>query len=153
MQGSVLEFNLQKNKGVIVTTSGNKYNFNAKEWKSKDSLPQKNTQVEFMLEGESAIFIYPLKGQTKVQEKKNTKSTMYALVSLLSSIIGLLGFLYYAYNAKDINYGFLYTIPSLFAIITGHLSSKNKTRLLGLVLGYVVSMTYIIVIILGSVLS
>lgn len=154
MKGKILEFNREKNTGIITTASGNKYTFHISEYKEENSYPKKDTSVEFMLEEENAIFIYPIpeiKETTKTQKKSTT--SMYATVSLLSSIIGIIAFLYFAYNHHSVEKGYFYTIPSLFAIITGHFSSKSKSASLGLAFGYVVTMMYVIIVVIGSVLS
>lgn len=154
MIGKILEFNREKNTGLIITQSGNKYKFNISDWKVEDTYPKKDSSVEFMLEEEKAIFIYPTEEDAS-SKTKNTKlkTSMYANVSLIFGLLGLMAFLYFAYNHSTVIKGYFYTIPSLFAIITGHISKKSKRASLGLGLGYIVTMMYIIIIIIGSFLS
>lgn len=153
MTGRILEFNREKNTGFIGTDSGNKYKFNISEWKEEESYPKKNTAVEFMLEEETAIFIYPIQETKTAENKKNMKTSMYAKVSLLAGILGVLAFFYFAYNHTTVEKGYFYTIPSLFAILTGHISRRSTVASLGLGLGYIVTMMYLIVIVIGSFLS
>ena len=153
MTGKILEFNRESNKGVIVSPSGNKYPFHIADYKVQDSYPKKNSSVEFILEEERAIFIYPISEEESAKQKeKHTKSSMYAKVSLLSGILGIAAFVYFAYNSSTVEKGYLYTIPSLFAILTGHVSKKSKTASLGLSLGYIVTMMYLIIIAVASFL-
>ncbi|MFT5660382.1 MAG: cold shock CspA family protein [Sulfurimonas sp.] len=154
MIGKILEFNREKNSGLIVTESGNKYAFHISEYKDEGTYPKKGGPVEFMLEEESAIFIYPIKEtNSSTNKNQNLKISMYAKVSLIAGLIGVFAFLYFAYNHSYVEKGYFYTIPSLFAILTGHISRKSKTASLGLVLGYIVTMMYIVVIVIGSFLS
>ena len=158
MNGKILEFNLEKNTGLIQSPSGNKYKFHISEWKVEDTYPKKGSSVEFMLEEEKAIFIYPIeekpeKDVSKKTQKTKTTISMYATVSFLSGILGVLAFLYFAYNHSNVEKGYFYTIPALFAILTGHIARKSTRASLGLGLGYIVSMMYIIIIAIGSLLS
>lgn len=153
MNGKILEFNLEKNSGLIESPSGNKYKFNISEWKVEESYPKKGTSVEFMLEEENAIYIYPIKEQGTTSKKMQKTTSMYASVSFISGLLGVLAFLYFAYNHGTVEKGYLYTIPALFAILTGHIAKKSARASLGLGLGYVVSIMYIIIIAIGSFLS
>lgn len=154
MIGKILEFNRDKNTGLIVTDSGNKYKFHASEYKEENAYPKKGNSVEFMLDEEKAIFIYPIENTTSEKEnKKNSQNSIYAKVSLIAGLIGVGAFLYFAYNHSTVEKGYFYTIPSLFAILTGHVSRKSKTASLGLSLGYIVSMMYLIIITIGTYLS
>ena len=154
MIGKILEFDREKSTGFIGTQSGNKYKFHISDYKEEETYPKKGISVEFMLEEEVAIFIYPIK-ETKSATTKNQNITtsMYSKVSLIAGIIGVLAFVYFAYNHAYVEKGYFYTIPSLFAILTGHISRKSKIASLGLSLGYIVTMMYIVVIAVGSVLS
>ena len=154
MIGKILEFDREKNTGFISTQSGNKYKFHISDYKEEETYPKKNISVEFMLEEERAIFIYPSKQTNEPTSKKQSiKTSLYAKVSLIARIIGVGAFLYFAYNHSNVEKGYFYTIPSLFAILTGHISKKSKTASLGLILGYIVTMMYILVIAIGSFLA
>ncbi len=52
MKGSVLDFNIQQNSGVISHESGERYSFNGADWKS-ETAPKKGMIVDFV-EGENS---------------------------------------------------------------------------------------------------
>ena len=154
MTGKILEFNRETNKGTIVSASGNKYHFHISDFKVEDSYPKKNLYVDFMLEEEKAIFIYPSDTQSKSSPKEQKmRSSIYGKVSFIFALVGVAAFVYFAYNSKTVTQGYFYTIPPLFAILTGHFAKKSFLSTLGLILGYLVAMLYIIVIVVGSFLS
>ena len=153
MTGKILEFNVDKNKGTILSGSGNKYQFHISEWKEKGTYPTKDTHVEFMLEEEKAIYIYSINEKVVAKEQESkAKSSMFSKVSFISGILGVVAFFYFAYNHASVEKGYFYTIAPLFAILTGHISKKSILASLGLSLGYIVTMMYLIIIAIASFL-
>lgn len=130
MQGKILEYNLQSSTGIISGNDGKRYTFNNTEWKSAAIHPAQGIKVDFSSEGELAVAIYAT--SLKIQE-----TSSMAVVSLVFGIVGFF------------SSWFLLGIPSIVAIITGHMSRSKIARsqgeftgeglaLAGLILGYIV---------------
>ena len=82
MIGKILDFDTQTSSGVISGNDGNRYNFNASEWKS-DKSPASNQMVDFSIDGENATEIYL---DSKVPEGKSK-----IVAALLAFFLGGLG--------------------------------------------------------------
>lgn len=57
MEGQILDFSVQKNKGVINGSDGNRYTFEGVEWKSEDH-PFLGSSVDFDIKENNAVDVY-----------------------------------------------------------------------------------------------
>ena len=144
MKGKVLDFNLQSGEGVISGNDGNRYNFITAEWKSSDTHPAQNVEVDFSVEENNATAIYvdaPVKVQN-ADASTNTAKLIYIgyLAGLIIPFVSIIG-LVMAYVNKgngpdwlDENYrfqirtfwiGFLYFFVSflLMFILIGYITA------------------------------
>lgn len=148
MRGKILDYNLQEGDGVISGDDGQRYNFKNTEWKSSEIHPSKDIQIDFMIEDNNALAIYATEGlnSTSTVLVQTSQTSTSAIVSL---VFGLLGF---------ISSWWLFAMPSIVAIITGHMARSAISRsdgklsgdglaLAGLILGYMIITVYIFVII------
>lgn len=150
MKGEVLDFSLQNNSGIITTEDGTRFEFINSKWKSPNSFPKKGETVDFIANGESAIEIYSTQEQQAVSTDKNIiiKTAQTSSAAVASMIFGIIGFF------LD---WWLFAIPSIIAIITGHIAKSNIARsdgmlsgngiaTVGLILGYLVTLVYLLVL-------
>jgi TM2 domain-containing membrane protein YozV/cold shock CspA family protein len=79
MKGKVLDFNLQKGKGVISGDDGKRYEFEIKEWKEQTP-PQKNDIVDFEVneEGRAVGIYYDLENSPSSGEKSKIVAFLLA---------------------------------------------------------------------------
>ena len=148
MKGKVLDYNLQDNGGIILADDGNRYNFTNSHWKSNDTMPQKNVELDFVIEGENAIDIYATKSEKRSNQHITIQTTQTSAAAVTSMIFGIIGlFLDW----------WLFALPSIVAIITGHIAKANIAAsngtlsgsgmaTAGLILGYVVILIYLSVV-------
>lgn len=149
MQGKILEYDIQKSTGLISANDGKRYSFNNIEWKSEKIYPAPGVTVDFAIDGENATQIYATKNaQQSIQNARENSS-----LATVSFVFGVIGFL---------SSWWLFSIPSLIAIVTGHIARSRISRseggldgdglaLAGLILGYVVLAIYLLIIlILGA---
>ena len=150
MKGKVLDYSIQEGKGVISADDGNRYEFASSQWKSKDAHPAKNVQVDFVIEDDKAQSIYVLHHQTTVNKYDESnlavpqQTSAAAIVSMIFGILGLF-----------LDWWF-FAIPSLIAVITGHVARSNIKKsqgrmggdgfaVAGLILGYIILILYLLV--------
>jgi len=142
MKGKVLDFNLQSGEGLISGDDGNRYSFVSAEWKSSDIHPIKGAEVDFTVTDGEAKQVY-------VTHKNVT--TFYApetsAGAIVSMVFGVVGVLFSWW---------LLGIPSIIAIISGHMALTKIKRsdgklagdgfaITGLVLGYLMLSVYILI--------
>lgn len=147
MQGVILDYNIQTNSGVISGNDGKRYSFSNLEWRSTTAMPQKNTTVDFeTTENHEAVNIYVLQNTQQNIVINNSSTSAAAIVSLIFGLIGMF------------SSWWLFGIPSVIAVISGHIARSNikisKGRLdgaglalAGLILGYIVICFYLLIII------
>lgn len=73
MKGKVLDFNLQLGEGIISGNDGERYSFVSEEWKSTDTRPAKDVEVDFVIEDGKATGIY---AEAKVIVQSNNVDAM-----------------------------------------------------------------------------
>lgn len=145
MQGNILEYNLQNSTGIISGDDGKRYTFKNTEWKSSDIHPAQGIKVDFSLEGDNATAIYAT--TTSQNNQTVLKAQQSAGLAVVSLVFGIIGF---------ISSWFLLGIPSLIAVITGHMARSKIARsqgelggeglaLAGLILGYIVIAMYLLI--------
>lgn len=57
MTGTILDFSIQNNEGLISGADGNRYTFSGAEWR-ENSMPQRGTPVDFQPDGTRALAVY-----------------------------------------------------------------------------------------------
>ena len=57
MNGTILDYSVQTNSGLITGDDGNRYNFVGAEWKD-EAIPNRGTRVDFEAQGGDAVAIY-----------------------------------------------------------------------------------------------
>lgn len=148
MKGKILDYNLQKGSGIISGDDGKRYDFVNAQWKSSTTHPNKDLHVDFTISETQAIDIYPIDAQTTTTQTTIIQARQTSGLAITSMIFGILGFL---------SSWWLLAIPSIIAIITGHIarsSIKNSQgklegdgfALAGLILGYCIILVYIAVV-------
>jgi len=142
MQGLILDYSMQTHSGVISGNDGKRYNFSNIEWKSTTTTPQKNITVDFEItENQEPCNIYVLQNV-----EQNISTSAAAIVSLVFGLIGMF------------SSWWLFGIPSIVAIISGHIARSNikisngrldgaGLALAGLILGYIVICFYLLIVI------
>lgn len=148
MTGKVLHFSIQEAKGIISAHNGERYEFSSADWKSMDIHPLKDTEVDFTINEGSAVAIYALKSaQMQHQTHIMIQAPQTSTAAVMSMVFGLIGMFFTWW---------LLAIPSVIAIITGHVARSNIASsngklggdgfaLAGLILGYLVILLYIAV--------
>lgn len=142
MTGNILSYDIQSGKGLISATDGNRYEFDVKNWVSKTKHPTIGNEVDFKLVNNNVLSIYILENTANNNIHTKETSSM-AIISLLFGIIGLTATWW------------SFAIPSIVAIITGHIAKsniKNDSLKLsgsglanaGLILGYLVIIIYLL---------
>jgi len=74
MKGKILDFNIQKGEGVISGDDSQRYNFVAAEWKSLDSHPSRNIEVDFSVVEGNATAIYAVAPVVVTNTNNDAKS-------------------------------------------------------------------------------
>lgn len=147
MRGKILDYNLQESSGIISAENGERYSFSNRDWKSSTISPSKELEVDFTVEETKALEVYVIQSKTVIQ----TQDTSGA--AIVSMIFGILGFL---------SSWWLLSIPSIIAIVSGHIARLNIKRsqgklqgdgfaITGLILGYLIVFTYLLMLIVGAV--
>lgn len=151
MQGKILEYDIQKSSGLISGNDGKRYSFHNAEWKSKNIYPAQNMSVDFTQNDDNATQIYAINRSYESIQSPNAREN--SSLAIISFVFGVVGFL---------SSWWLFSIPSLVAIITGHIARSKIARsegaldgdglaLAGLILGYVVLAIYLlIVLVIGA---
>ncbi len=145
MQGNILEYNQQNNTGIISANDGKRYTFNIAEWKSTTTDPSQGMTVDFSTDGESARAIYATLASQNTTVIKSQESAGLAIVSLIFGVVGFL------------SSWWLFAIPSIVAVVTGHMARSKIARsqgelggeglaLAGLILGYIVLGIYLLIL-------
>ena len=140
MKGKVLEYIVKSGEGHISGDNGERYTFNASEWMSNESYPYKGCSVDFVIEDTNAVKVYMAHSQKSSQE-----TSAAAIVSLVFGIMAVM------FNWWSL------MVPSLVAIISGHLARARIKKsngavggdglaIGGLILGYFSMVIYLIII-------
>lgn len=87
MEGSVLYYNKEDDKGVIRDSSGTRYNFSSDEWKA-DVLPKLGMSVDFINDGGKATQIFALvpSKSTNNFDEKLAEIKKFGLTSKISAL-------------------------------------------------------------------
>ena len=142
MIGTILSYDIQAGKGLISAANENRYEFEIQSWVSKTKHPCVGDEIDFKLEENKVLDIYYLEksNQSLTIEQKETSTA--AIISLVFGIIGITATWW------------LFAIPSIIAIIAGHIAKSNINdsnnnlagrglATAGLVLGYIVLLIYL----------
>ena len=78
MKGSVLSFDIQTSVGIISDTQGKRYTFSSSQWQSSDINPLQGVEVDFEIDGDSAIGIYAFK---KIDENAAIKEESMGILN------------------------------------------------------------------------
>jgi TM2 domain-containing membrane protein YozV len=118
MRGTILNFSIQTNQGLISGDNGNRYEFSGSDWKLS-TIPEQGTRVDFDADGNKAFAIYL--DPTKSQQIKTSKSRITA--GLLAIFVGGFGIHYFYIGAWGwglISILFCWTyIPAIVALVYG----------------------------------
>jgi hypothetical protein len=149
MKGKILDFNLQDSQGIILSEDGERYSFVLQEWISKNIFPTINAKVDFITENAEAKQIYLIEEQI---QKQAQQTIVYAkeqsAAAIISFVFGLIAVFFDS---------MLFLIPSIIAIIAGHVAKSNIKSsngqldgsgfaTAGLVLGYLSILVYLFII-------
>jgi len=85
MKGKILGYDQNSNEGAIKGIDGNRYSFSSEEWKGQE-LPTAEMAVDFVVDGEAATKIYPIRDKDEEDSKM-----IFGIVSLI--ITFFLGFI------------------------------------------------------------
>lgn len=150
MTGVILDYSLQDSSGIISGDNGNRYKFTNAQWKSTNKMPEKNTKVDFEgNEDGEALNIYALEQTQQLQQNIVVNGVSNSSAAIVSFVFGLVGIF---------SSWWLFGIPSIVAIITGHIARSNikasegkldggGLALVGLILGYLTIGFYLLVIV------
>jgi hypothetical protein len=150
LKGKILDYNLTKQEGLISAENGERYKFTTQEWRSSTLHPKKDLSVDFSTDKENnAKDIYALEQAVSpyANHAAHKETSTLAIVSFVFGIIGL----FFDW--------WMFALPSIVAIITGHLAKSrikqsdgmlegNGFATAGLVLGYIVILLYLLTILL-----
>ncbi|BAZ69606.1 MAG: TM2 domain-containing protein [Pelatocladus maniniholoensis HA4357-MV3] len=118
MRGTILNFSIQTNQGVISGDDGKRYEFSGSDWKLS-TVPEQGIRVDFDTDGSKALAIYS--DPTASQQIKTPKSRVSA--GLLAILLGGFGVHYFYLGAWGwglISILFCWTyIPAIVALVFG----------------------------------
>jgi len=148
MIGKVLNFDISKGEGIISSDDGNRYQFTNTNWKSLDIHPSQGLEVDFTLEDNNAIDIYSITKENLSHTTvhiQNAQTSTAAVISLIFAIIGVF------------STWWILGLPSIIAIISGHIARSNISNsdgsltgdglaLTGLIVAYLTILVYISVV-------
>lgn len=148
MRGKVLDYSIQTAEGIISGDNGERYSFIASEWKTRNSHPLKGVIVDFATQENSAVEIYVIEQAQNKYDENVIQSQSTSVAAVVSMIFGI-GGLFFDW--------WFFAIPSIIAIITGHMARSNIKNsngrlsgdgfaVTGLVLGYIVILLYLVVV-------
>lgn len=87
MKGTILDYSVQNNKGVISADNGERYTFGGEQWKAA-GVPQRGQKVDFITqEGNQAADVYLQVGATSASGEGKNKIT----AALLAFFLGAFG--------------------------------------------------------------
>lgn len=109
MKGTILNFNPASREGVISAEDGNRYNFDAPEWKSAVT-PAAGGHVDFSVQEGKAVAIYQIAGSIGLSG--NSKKLPAALLALFLGCFGAHKF-YLGYTGQ----GLIMLLVFLFGFI------------------------------------
>lgn len=84
-KGSILDYSIQTNTGIISGDDGRRYAFSGAEWKDSSKLPGKGDKVDFVNSGTTATAIYLCEAQA------GTHKCDKFIAGLLALFLGVLG--------------------------------------------------------------
>lgn len=120
MQGQILDFSIQNNKGVI-TSEGKRYSFIGAEWK-ENSIPEKGLSVDFEIgEDGCAIGIYKALNGSFTSTNQTAKNKIVA--GLLALFLGGLGA--HKFYLKMTTPAIVYLIGSFVCIVLFNVTDED----------------------------
>ncbi len=129
MKGTVLNFSIQTNQGVISGDDGKRYNFVGSDWNISTS-PTQGSRVDFDVDGNKAVSIYEDPSATSAPGSPTQKSkTTAGILALLLGGCGAQFFYLGAWGWGLVCVIFLWTyIPAIIGIVLGirYLSITDK---------------------------
>lgn len=87
MKGKILDFNLQAGEGVISGADGERYTFKNSEWRSSDTHPAQNIEVDFSVEDGQAKAIYVDTPVVTTSSNSNANTAKYIYIGYLAGLI------------------------------------------------------------------
>jgi len=155
MRGEILEYNISDSKGIISAEDGNRYEFIVANWKSNVVHPKNGMEVDFVVSEKVASEIYPRKNVSNNTQQVSVVHQQTSGAAIASLVFGILSLLVSWWSLG---------IPSIIAIITGHIARGNIKRsqgklggdglaIGGLIMGYLTILVYVLlaVFVLGAI--
>lgn len=128
LKGTVLDYAVQTNTGVISADDGQRYLFVGAEWKAVGTLPDRGMRVDFVPQGGSAVAIYEAYGAPGLPQKPaGSRDCNRLAAGLLAIFLGCLGIhkFYLGYQQEGIilllcgTVGWLLVLPGIAAAVIG----------------------------------
>jgi len=117
MKGTILDYSIQENAGIISAEDGTRYNFKGAEWKESEA-PTKGMKVDFDIEEGGAVGIFSDQDSVQVSGEKN------------KLVAGLLAIFLGGFGIHKFYLG--YTGPALVFLLTNTIGWIITMWLLGL---------------------
>lgn len=147
MKGKILEYSICDSKGIISAEDSNRYEFSIADWKSNSVYPKNGMELDFVPNEKVASEIYPIGEESSNIQQANVVHQQTSGAAIASLVFGILGLL-----ASWWSLG----IPSIIAVITGHIARGNIKRsqgklggdglaMGGLIIGYLTILVYVII--------
>lgn len=86
MQGRILNYDMQRQRGLIAGEDGARYDFMGKEYKAEGRTPRVGGVVDFQAHESVAVEIYPIMGENPLSGEKNK-----IVAALLAFFLGAFG--------------------------------------------------------------
>ena len=130
VKGTILDFTVQTNSGIISGDDGKRYSFQGSEWKEAGKFPSKGMRVDFSPQSGQAASIYLAHGTVNTAASGDEKRECNRLTAgLLAIFLGCLGIhkFYMGQSQTGILYivlgvitcGFGFTVTAIIGIVEG----------------------------------
>jgi TM2 domain-containing membrane protein YozV len=125
MKGTILDYSIQTNSGIISAADGKRYKFVDNEWKSAESTPRLGMNIDFEPSGENAVGIY---FDASVGRSTDTRKIVAAILALVLGAFGAHKF-YLGIKTPAIImlcvsvFGFILIIPMIIMGLIGFIES------------------------------
>ncbi|MCL2438377.1 MAG: TM2 domain-containing protein [Coriobacteriia bacterium] len=115
MQGTILNVSFQDNVGMISGDDGNRYNFDAGQWRT-GTAPAAGQRVDFIPSGTTATEVYPMVAQVAASTSGEKSKIVAGLLAFFLGSLGIHKF-YLGYNTAGAVMLTLYLTGFLFAFL------------------------------------
>lgn len=127
MQGRIISFSIQENKGIITSQEGKRYYFTGTDWKEKN-IPTRGLMVDFDVDSQQqAVEIFLAISEDIYQKQDLTTKTngniACAIIALVISIFCFIVSVDESFSADEL-VGMIFFV--LLSVILGVITIKNK---------------------------